>query len=119
MIPLFAILISLALATTPAVAQNAREAGFAKLRILDRTSGELLDVDLPQGRSMEIGGLDVSLRSCRYRDGNISGNGFAYLDVTDTKADVVVFSGWMMSSAPALNPLEHPRYDVWLVRCKN
>ena len=28
-----------------------------------------------------------------------------------------IFSGWMLASSPALNALEHPRYDVWVLRC--
>jgi hypothetical protein len=29
-----------------------------------------------------------------------------------------VFSGWMFASTPALNALEHPVYDVWVIDCK-
>lgn len=29
-----------------------------------------------------------------------------------------IFSGWMFASSPALNPLEHPVYDVWVIDCK-
>ncbi len=29
-----------------------------------------------------------------------------------------VFSGWMFASSPALNPLEHAVYDVWVIDCK-
>ena len=29
-----------------------------------------------------------------------------------------IFSGWMFASSPALNPLEHPVYDVWVVGCE-
>ena len=27
-------------------------------------------------------------------------------------------SGWMFASTPALNALEHPVYDVWVITCK-
>lgn len=30
---------------------------------------------------------------------------------------VNVFRGWMFASSPALNPLEHPVYDVWVIDC--
>jgi hypothetical protein len=30
----------------------------------------------------------------------------------------MVFSGWMFASSPALNALEHPVYDVWVIDCK-
>ena len=29
-----------------------------------------------------------------------------------------IFAGWMFASSPALNPLEHPIYDVWVIDCK-
>lgn len=29
-----------------------------------------------------------------------------------------IFSGWMFASAPAVNGLEHPIYDAWVVGCK-
>lgn len=28
-----------------------------------------------------------------------------------------VFRGWMFASSPALNALEHPVYDVWVINC--
>jgi len=30
----------------------------------------------------------------------------------------MIFSGWMFASTPALNGLEHPVYDVWVIDCK-
>lgn len=29
-----------------------------------------------------------------------------------------IFRGWMFASAPALNALEHPVYDVWVIDCR-
>lgn len=29
-----------------------------------------------------------------------------------------IFRGWMFASSPALNSLEHPVYDVWVIDCK-
>ena len=29
----------------------------------------------------------------------------------------VVFSGWMYASSPGLSALEHPVYDIWVIRC--
>ena len=29
-----------------------------------------------------------------------------------------VFRGWMFASSPALNALEHPVYDVWVIGCR-
>lgn len=30
---------------------------------------------------------------------------------------VNIFRGWMFASSPALNALEHPVYDVWVINC--
>ncbi len=41
-------------------------------------------------------------------------------DVIDgPKAEGInIFRGWMFASTPALNALEHPVYDVWVISCK-
>ena len=31
---------------------------------------------------------------------------------------MVLFSGWMFASSPALSALEHPVYDVWVIDCQ-
>ncbi|KCZ83625.1 hypothetical protein HAD_13524 [Hyphomonas adhaerens MHS-3] len=28
-----------------------------------------------------------------------------------------LFSGWMFASSPGLSALEHPVYDIWVIRC--
>jgi hypothetical protein len=37
---------------------------------------------------------------------------------TSVDLDELIFSGWMFASSPALNALEHPVYDVWVIDCK-
>lgn len=37
---------------------------------------------------------------------------------TRTSNVAPLFSGWMFASSPALNALEHPVYDVWVIDCK-
>ena len=44
-----------------------------------------------------------------------------YLDITEIRpgeAPVDLFHGWMFASSPALNGLEHPVYDVWVLECQ-
>ena len=54
---------------------------------------------------------------CRYPVDNPASNAFAHLTITESGRDGVVFSGWMVAASPALSALEHPRYDVWVLRC--
>ena len=36
---------------------------------------------------------------------------------SDRPAEERLFSGWMFASSPGLSALEHPVYDVWVIRC--
>lgn len=38
-------------------------------------------------------------------------------DTVNGNEQVNIFKGWMLSSSPALNAIEHPVYDVWLLKC--
>lgn len=90
----------------------------AVLRGLDRVSTELQDFELATGESFMVGPLLVTLKECRYPEDNPSGDAFAYLTIEDRLQGLVVFEGWMIGSAPALNALDHSRYDIWVLRCK-
>lgn len=89
----------------------------AILRGLDRISGDVADLSLVIGSGATLGRMRVTLRQCRYPVDNPSGDAFAYMDIVDTKTDIPVFAGWMIASSPALNALDHPRYDLWVLRC--
>ncbi|WP_158965828.1 DUF2155 domain-containing protein [Chachezhania sediminis] len=90
----------------------------AVLRGLDKVSGHKMDVELSRGGRAVIFGLDVRLGDCRYPRRNPTGDGYALLEVRRVGHPEIEFEGWMVASAPALNALDDPRYDVWLVRCK-
>jgi len=89
----------------------------AVLRGLDRMSGALVDLDMSNGQTQEFGRLEVTLNECRYPAGNPAGDAFAYLVIREAGAARPVFEGWMIASSPALNALDHARYDVWVLRC--
>ena len=97
--------------------QKAVTASGAVLRALDRVSGVLTDLEVPSGNTVEHGRLRVALDQCRYPEGNPSGDAFGYLKIYNQAELQPVFEGWMIASSPALNALDHPRYDVWVLRC--
>lgn len=103
-----------------AQAQGASTGTGAEIRLLDRVTGLLEDLEMRNGQSARLGGLRITLRECRYPPGNPSGDAFALMTVTDdTGGDTRdVFSGWMIASSPALSAMDHPRYDVWVLRCR-
>ena len=89
----------------------------ALVRGLDKVTGQILDFDLAQGESARLGRLTISAGECRYPADDPSSNAFAWLTILEDVASEPVFQGWMIAAAPALNALDHPRYDVWLIRC--
>jgi len=98
--------------------EKATTADGAVLRGLDKVSGALTDLEMTNGQTLVFGRLEVTLGECRYPVGNPAGDAFAYLVIRDGRDAAPVFQGWMIASSPALNALDHARYDVWLLRCR-
>ncbi|AXQ93483.1 DUF2155 domain-containing protein [Cereibacter azotoformans] len=113
------VLAALLLMAAPALAQDLRtaEGSGALLRWLDKMSGETADAELMRGQSAVSGHLTIELDECRYPAGDPASDAFAHLTIRDSRAAEPVFDGWMIASSPALSSLDHPRYDVWLLRC--
>lgn len=106
------------LASNPGFSQESVRAGAGVvLRGLDKVDGDVVDMSLANGEVAKLGRLTVEARECRYPQGAIS-DAYAYLTVRDAQSQNALFEGWMVASSPALNALEHPRYDVWVLRCK-
>ena len=122
MIRAAALACALAAACGPAAGQGTAprtDAGTgAVLRTLDRVSGEVIDVEMAVGQTMAYGPLQVTLHRCLFPVANPSGDAFGLIQVVDARAVAEIFAGWMVASSPALNPLEHRRYDVWLLSCR-
>lgn len=112
-----AILVSLGLTATPAIAEDVANATSAELRLLDKVTGEVSDIILNTAESRTVGHLTVVLNECRYPIDNPSGNAYGEMTITYRDEPEPVFAGWMIASAPALNAMDHPRYDVWILRC--
>ncbi|MGX9855839.1 DUF2155 domain-containing protein [Limimaricola variabilis] len=115
MIRLAALAIALA---APAAAQEATQAPGGVVRVLDKITGIVTDLDLAAGESGTVGHLSIVLDECRYPADNPSGDAYERLEVRYRSVETPVFQGWMIASAPALNAMDHPRYDVWALRCK-
>lgn len=90
----------------------------ATLRLLDRLTGRTQDLNLSVGDTGQAGVFDVTLRECRYPTDNPSSDSFARLVIADTASGAELFRGWMVASSPALMALDHPRYDLWVIRCR-
>lgn len=105
------------LAAGPAGAQGFADADAGILRWLDKLTGETADIELTTGQEAVSGRLSIRLDACRYPADNPSSDAEAHLTIRDASVADPVFQGWMIASSPALSALDHPRYDVWVLRC--
>lgn len=88
----------------------------ALLRALDKTLAQSRDIDLRAGEATRLGRVNVEMLECRYPEGDPSSDAFAHMRITDDQGGTL-FDGWMIASSPALIAFDHPRYDVWVLRC--
>ena len=110
-----ALLAAVALANPTGAEIVTAKAGI--LRVHDKMTGVVSDYDLAAGASQSVGRLTVTLDECRYPSDLPMGEAFAHLTITDSQSAVPLFKGWMVASSPALSAFDHPRYDVWALRC--
>ncbi|MFN4100249.1 MAG: DUF2155 domain-containing protein [Pararhodobacter sp.] len=90
----------------------------AMLRGLDKLSGAVADVTVAVGEATRFGRIEVAVAACRFPSENPASDAYAFLTITDARNDERVFQGWMIASSPALNALDHARYDIWVLGCE-
>ena len=106
------------LLTSVATAQQTTSNGTGvAIRALDKLTGDVTDLQIRSGTSETVGRITIIAHECRYPDGNLAGDAFASMTITEVGFDAPVFRGWMIASSPALNAMDHQRYDVWVMRC--
>ncbi len=96
------------------------ETNTAKLQAMNKLTGRVSVIDVPVNGEAQFGSFSIVVRACKTRPPEEAPDNFAFVDVVDKQEDGTVsniFKGWMISSSPALNAIEHPIYDVWLLQC--
>lgn len=116
-VPLDSLLEELTSAPVEAPRETVAEGAAGALRVLDKLTGEVTDLELAKGETRDLGFLGVTMTECRYPVENPAGDAFVFVRATDLRAQTEIFSGWMIATAPALNAMDHPRYDIWALRC--
>lgn len=114
--------------TGPVVAQSAAPAptwqkqDVAVLRAIDKVTARISTVTAPIDQPVRFGALEIVVRSCQDRPPTETPEDAAFLQIDEDRPDAPrkrIFSGWMFSSSPALNALEHPVYDIWVHACRS
>lgn len=89
----------------------------ARLKLLDKMTGQVREVDLKVGETKVEDRLELALLTCRAPEEDVRQDAFAYLKIRDLRDAEPRFAGWMFASSPALSAMDHARYDVWVLNC--
>lgn len=93
----------------------------AVLQTLDKVTARVNTIDVRVGSTVRFGTLLIRVDHCDKRPPEETPESTAFLEIAEQRPDekpVLIFAGWMFASSPALNALEHPVYDVWVLDCK-
>jgi hypothetical protein len=131
-------LLASVLAASVAQAANFVQKDTATLRALDKITGRSTDIEVKVGEPVVFGSLKVELQVCYQTPPEEAPESAAFLKIASTQPVAVetmeaavdaedvetvsdenpeLFSGWMYASSPGLSALEHPVYDIWVIRC--
>ena len=94
---------------------------FIEIKILDKVSSKTNRIKLKVGEELKFQNLLIKSLKCKNSEFDDNPEITAYIQVKDltnkNNNEVFVFNGWTFSSSPAINPFDHPVYDLWLTRC--
>ena len=94
---------------------------FIDIKILDKVSSKTNLLKLTIGEEKKFQNLLIKSLKCKNSEFDDNPEIIAYIQVQDltniNNNEVYVFNGWTFSSSPAINPFDHPVYDIWLTKC--
>ena len=94
---------------------------FIEIKILDKVSSKTNLLKLTIGEEKKFQNLLIKSLKCKNSEFDDNPEITAYIQVKDLvnkdNNEVFIFNGWTFSSSPAINPFDHPVYDIWLTKC--
>jgi hypothetical protein len=88
---------------------------------LDKITGRITNFDVDMDETVQFGALQITPRVCYTRPPTETQRTSVFLEVDQVSlkgGSERIFTGWMFADSPALNAIDHPVYDIWLVDCK-
>ena len=113
--------LTLALAVVTPRGAAALEGGGVLLQGLDKVTARVSTFEARIGETVRFGTLEIQPRYCDRAPPEEPPESKAFLDIYEARTGeqrADIFHGWMFASSPALNSLENPVYDVWVLDCK-
>jgi len=103
------------------IALESSNGKFIEIKILDKVSSKTNLLKLTIGLEKKFQNLIIKSLKCKNSEFDDNPEITAYIQVQDIankdKNEVFIFNGWTFSSSPAVNPFDHPVYDIWLTKC--
>ena len=94
---------------------------FIEIKILDKVSSKTNLLKLKIGEEKIFQNLLIKSLKCKNSEFDDNPEITSYIQVQDLvnkdNNEVFIFNGWTFSSSPAINPFDHPVYDIWLTKC--
>ena len=88
---------------------------------MDKVSSKTNLLKLTIGEEKKFQNLLIKSLKCKNSEFDDNPEITAYIQVKDVtnkgNDEVFIFNGWTFSSSPAINPFDHPVYDIWLTKC--
>jgi hypothetical protein len=110
----------ISISTTETTLANSN-AKFIEIKILDKVSSKTNLLKLKIGEEKIFQNLLIKSLKCKNSEFDDNPEITAYVQVQDRvnkdNNEVFIFNGWTFSSSPAVNPFDHPVYDIWLIKC--
>lgn len=91
-----------------------------KLQSLDKITARTETFEARVGSTVKFGPLFIKVQACRKSSPLEKPESASFLqiwEIDENKEAQWVFSGWMFASSPALSPMDHGIYDVWVLDC--
>ena len=114
------IALGLALSASPALAETISNP-IASFSGLDKITGRITNFDVYIDETVQFGALQITPRVCYTRPPTETQRTSVFIEVDQISlkgGSQRIFTGWMFADSPALNAIDHPVYDIWLVDCK-
>lgn len=102
----------------PAAAPKGSKDVLVSVLVIDKVAGQPQTLQVTVGTVVNFRTLSILPRRCSVND---EGQFAALVEIYDqppSGGTEEVFSGWMFSASPSLTHIEHPFYDVSLLKCE-
>ena len=96
---------------------------YAQLQWVDKVTGRFKLIQAKVGKTTSYENLKINVNVCRQSAPYEAPESKSFMTIWEYPKEGFpkkLFSGWMFASSPVLSTLvNHPRYNVWLIKCTN